>query len=197
MSNKLPKSINLLEPITAPGDFMSGLYTWIFTVGKYLLVVVQVVVLAVFFSRFIFDKTNNDLTDNINDQVESLESPFFKQGEIRYNNLHSILSDIRLLQENQLQNAGQIGSVLSTIPSELLLEKFSYNEGSVTLNFKSTDPDAISKFERQLNANPLYEDVRVSITQKGTGSDIEFVVTFKFKPTDSIFEIQPVKKGTK
>ena len=174
--------------MSAPGDVWAGLYDWVFNVGKYLLVGVQVVVLGVFFSRFIFDEMNNDLTDNINDQVEALESPFFKQGEVRFNNIHDLLNDIALLQENQITNSEKIGGVLASIPKEFNLEQFSYADGSVSLDLSSSDEEAISIYENQLETNPLYQDVSFALSKSGTDADVEITITFSFKPNeDNIF----------
>jgi hypothetical protein len=184
MASKVPKSINLLDPVTTPGDLWSGLYDWVFSVGKYLLVTVQVVVLAVFFSRFIFDKKNNDLTDDINDQVDALEDPFFRSREIKYLNLHDLLEDIDILEEYQITNAEEIGGLLSSIPQELRLEQFAFNDGGVNMSFSSDNEDAIKLYERQLDENPLYGNVSVSFSQSGNTNDVSFAVIFSILPDE-------------
>jgi len=184
MASKIPKSINLLDPVIAPGDIWAGLYHWVFNVGKYLLVAVQVVVLGVFFSRFIFDKKNNDLTDDINDQVEALNEPFFRSREIKYNNMHDLLDDIAILNEYQVTNTDKIGGLLASIPTELRLQQISYNDGDVSMSFLSDNGSAIKTYEKQLNENPLYGEVLVSFSQSGHTSDFNLSVTFSFLPDE-------------
>jgi hypothetical protein len=184
MASKVPKSINLLDPVNAPGDLWAGLYDWVFSVGKYLLVAVQVVVLAVFFSRFIFDKKNNDLTDDINDQVDALTDPFFRSREIKYLNIHDLLEDIAILEEYQITNAEEIGGLLSSIPQELRLEQFAFNDGGVNMSFSSDNEDAIKLYERQLDENPLYGNVSVSFSQSGNTNDVSFAVIFSILPDE-------------
>jgi len=190
MASKIPKSINLLDPVVAPGDIWAGLYNWVFTVGKYLLVAVQVVVLGVFFSRFIFDKKNNDLTDDINDQVDALDEPFFRSHEIKYHNIQDLLSDIAVLDEYQVTNSERIGGLLSSIPTELRLQQISYSDGDVSMSFLSDNDSAIKMYEKQLDGNPLYEGVSVSFSQSGNTNDVNFAVTFSFlKDEDNLIEI--------
>jgi len=52
MPKKISDSINLLQPLEAPEDAFAKIYDWILSVGRYLLVIVEIGVLAVFFSRF-------------------------------------------------------------------------------------------------------------------------------------------------
>lgn len=179
MAKKIPKAINLLEPMTAPDDVWTGMYNWIFDVGKYLLVGVQVVVLGVFFSRFILDRINNDLTEDINDQVVTLDKPFFKQGEIRYNNILDLSYDIDQAQQTQNKNATDIGGIISSIPREIELKRFTYSDGNVNLSLESADLEAIKDYENKLGTSPLYSDVKVSLTKSGFESEVEFTVSFK------------------
>ena len=64
-SEKQPQSINFLEAIYSPSDVWSNAYVWLVNIGKYMLIAVEVVVLGVFFSRFVLDRKNNDLTEEV------------------------------------------------------------------------------------------------------------------------------------
>ena len=58
ISKKQPKAINLLDPVYSPHDTFSKAYDWMVNIGKYLLIFVEIIVLGVFFSRFILiDRT--------------------------------------------------------------------------------------------------------------------------------------------
>ena len=61
MFQKEKKSINFLDPVTTSEDVLGNAYVWLFNIGKYLLLVVEMIVLGVFFARFTLDKKNNDL----------------------------------------------------------------------------------------------------------------------------------------
>ena len=68
------KFINLLNPVYSPNEGFVKVYEWLTSVGKYMLIVVEIVALAVFMSRFILDKENNDLTEEINSKISVLST---------------------------------------------------------------------------------------------------------------------------
>lgn len=185
----LPKSINLLDSVSTPDDVWSGLYDWVFNIGKYLLVAIQAVVLTVFFSRFIFDRKNNNLSDDINDQVGVLEEDFYKQGAVTYSNMHKLLSDINLLQDQQITYADRVGSILSEIPNELRLQNYSFNDGAVNLTFKSSNREVVSQYEKFLEDNPLYKDVTVNLSKTGSSDEIDFSINFVVAREDTLIEV--------
>ncbi len=180
MSKKLPNSINLLEPVFAPDDVWDKLYFWVFNVGKYIFVGVEVVVLIVFISRFLIDKKNNDLSRTINQRLDLLSEDFYKESEIKFQNLHSLLQDMRVSTEDQVLNSKVIGSVIDSLPSNLRLERFSFSDCQVSLTFTATEFASITAFERMLDENPSYTDVNVRLNQTGdVSSDIDFIVSYK------------------
>ncbi|GAB4157364.1 MAG: hypothetical protein Fur003_1100 [Candidatus Dojkabacteria bacterium] len=184
MAQELPKTINLLTPVSRPNDTWSKMYDWIFSLGKYLLVGVQLVVLGVFFSRFWIDKTNNDLTEQINEQVGILNLPLLKQSEIRYNNYHTLLEDIGNISNKQLINSTILGSVVETIPSEILLERITFNVDSVNMTLSAPSLAAIDKYEDSLSTSPLFKDVFVNLKKTASSSSIEFTVSLKIVRAD-------------
>ncbi|HNZ70667.1 MAG TPA: hypothetical protein PKJ86_01500, partial [Candidatus Dojkabacteria bacterium] len=87
MPKEMPKSINLLNPVIAPQDAWSKVYDWVTKAGRYILVGVEIVVLGVFFARFIFDRQNNKLSDDINNKVNYiLSNENLRRDEIRFRN---------------------------------------------------------------------------------------------------------------
>lgn len=176
---KLPSSINLLEPVFAPDDIWDKLYFWVFKVGRYVFVGVEIVVLLVFGSRFLFDKRNNDLSKKINLRVDTLQEDFYKKSEVKFINTHLLLEDLDIATKRQVTNSRIVASVLDTVPSNLKLERFAYNEGLVSLTFVATDFASVAAHERTLKENPAHSDISVRLNQSGEASDIDFIVSYK------------------
>ncbi len=180
MSKKLPRSINLLEPVFAPDDIWDKLYFWVFNVGKYIFVGVEIVVLIVFVTRFLVDKKSNDLSKKINLRVQTLSEDFYKDNVIKFSNLHDLLFDLNEATQNQVLNSKQIGSVLDSLPKNIKLERFSYSGDQVSMTFTASDFASITAFERFLNNNSAYTDISVKLNKSGdVASDIDFVVSYK------------------
>lgn len=185
MGNKLPKSINLLDPVNRPEDIWERIYDWLFNVGKYILISVEVLVLIVFFSRFAIDRMNNNLTDDINDQVNTLSNDFFRRSEIRFNNLHALLLDLNTLSNDQKKNSTIVSSITESIPSNIKLEQFSFTRGQVNMSFTANDFESIQSYESLLRRNPKYSDVRINLSKSGEStSKIDFTVSFNIIEED-------------
>ncbi len=188
MSKKLPRSVNLIETIAPPGDAFTIFYEWAFKVGKFLLIGVQVIVIIVFVMRLSVDRIRNDLTSDINNQVELLMMPDFRKNEAKFRDLQTLFEDFSKLDETHQRNARQIVSVLDSIPENIELENFSFNNGAISSSFsvmaqddqrESSALEVVKKYETFLKQDPTYADVNLNLEQKGDGgSEIEFRVSY-------------------
>lgn len=174
--DKQPKSIDFLQPVYSPTDIWSTSYIWLTTVGKYLLIAVEVVVLAVFFSRFIYDKKNNDLTEDVNAKVTLLSNNTWKQNAILYENYQNLLTDVRKVRVGQEISSTKISELISGVPSSIQLMSFSYSANRVSLRLTASSLDAVKNYESALKNNPDYYDVTFSITKEK--NDINVSVSF-------------------
>lgn len=177
-----PKSINFLDVQYASSDIWSNAYVWLVNVGKYLLIAVQVIVLGVFFSRFILDRKNNDLTEDINNKIVLLTNESWKRNAILFENYQILLSDAKKIREGQEINSGEISELLSGVPSALSLQTLSYDEGNVSLHILSSNLDTVRNYESALKNNPDYHGVRFTITKED--AEISVRVTFSLHPVD-------------
>jgi len=176
-----PKSINFLEPINQESDMLSGAFSWVATAGKNLLIIVQIIVLAAFFARFVMDSRNNDLTEKINEQVLVLENDTWRQSSVRYDNLQNLLFDINNIEKGQQLNSRAISEILSNIPMTLNIETFSFNGSRVSLALTTPNFVALKSYEDSLKNNTYYSDVRFNINK--SGDELEVNVTFILNET--------------
>ncbi len=170
------KSINFLQPLGDSDGVIQTSFSWLTTVGKWMLMVVEVVVLGAFGYRLVMDGKNNDLTDQINDQVKTLENETWKKSSIKYQNLQSVLGDIDTAKENQELNSKLISEVINGIPLTLDLQSISVNSGKVSLSIKTSDFKALRNYEDTLKNNSSYSEVKVNIKLEGT----EYQVSINF-----------------
>lgn len=177
--NKIPKSINLLDPVSAPDDVFSNIYDWIYKVGRYVLVLIEIVVLAVFFSRFYFDKVNNDLTDEINSQVYILAQPSYREDERKIRELHTLLSDAKTVGTEQAQYSQVIANVKDSIPSNIVLNNYTFSNGVFSLSFEAQSFDAINDYEFIIRQNSNFENVSLSLVKTASQGQIDFNITFQ------------------
>jgi len=173
---KEDKSINFLQPVGASESVVFTSFNWVTSIGKNLLMVVQIVVLIVFALRLVMDGRNNDLTAKINNQVGILENDTWKKNAIKYENLQNLTQDIKVIQEGQELNSNLISEILSTIPLTLNIESVSFNNKRVGIALKTTDFKALKNYEDSLKTNNYYSDVKFNIAK--TGDELEVSVSF-------------------
>lgn len=181
-SSKQPKSINFLQPVYSPNDLWSNAYLWLVKVGKNLLIVVELVVLIVFGSRFVLDKTNNDLTEDINDKITILSNDSWKKNAALYSNYQLLFTDMRKVREDQEINSTDVSALLEGVPSTLNIDTFSLSENRVNFFLASTSFDSVKNYETALRNNPNYSDVKFAINKEG--SDLDIRVSFTLNGTE-------------
>lgn len=172
MSKKTLKSINLLEPIGVPDDTWTVMYKWVFNVGRYIILLVEIMVLFVFFSRFVLDKQNNDLTEDINNKVEILSNKEYRSDEVKYRNLQRLLIDYNKISNGQFKNSEIVASTLSAIPSGLVLQGYSFSIDRISLNLESMDLNKIKDYEFALKQNPEYSNVTLNINRSASSDGL-------------------------
>lgn len=170
------KSINFLDPINKESDMASSALTWVSTVGKNLLIIVEIIVLAAFGARFFMDEKSNNLTEDINAQVAVLENDTWRQSAVRYSNLQGLLSDIKKIESQQKLNSRVISEILSNIPMTLNVHSFSFNGNRATLSLSTPNLNALKDYEDSLKNNSYYSDVRFNINK--AGDELEVNVSF-------------------
>lgn len=164
--NKQPQSIDFLQPVYSPTDVWSTAYIWMTNIGKYLLIVVEVLVLGVFFSRFILDKQNNDLTEDVNAKVTLLSNTTWQKNAAIYESYQTLLSDVKLVSVKQNINSTEISELMSGIPTSLHVVNFSYTATKVSLRITASSLDAVKNYESALKNNPNYTDVKFTISKE-------------------------------
>lgn len=179
------RTIDLLNPINPPADIWTNIYNWVFKVGRYILVGVEAMLLIVFFSRFVMDEINNDLTKDINDKVSLLSNSEFRSREIKYRNINTLLLDVRDLEKKQIINSTLVAEIVSGVPSTLTLETFSFNNDKVSMNINTTSIKSVKDYEFSLRQNNKIKDVVVTLSKTGnTGSDLDVSITFNIVRSD-------------
>ncbi|HOV17661.1 MAG TPA: hypothetical protein PLK49_01980 [Candidatus Dojkabacteria bacterium] len=176
------KSINLLEPVGSGESVGQISISWLTTIGKWMLIIVEIISLAAFGYRFVMDGKNNDLTEQINSQVSTLENATWKKSIVRYGNYQTLLTDVKTVRNKQEINSNLISEVINGVPLTLNVESISINNGKVSLSIKTTDFNALRSYEENLKNNTYYSDVRVNINMK----DVEYDVSISFNATGKV-----------
>lgn len=176
MAKELPKALNLLEPTVGPSSTWDRIYEWVFSAGRYIIVSVEIVVLAAFVSRFMLDRSNNNLKEGIDAKIGMIQAQSEMENEIR--RVQSILGNISVMVDNQTAMSSNIEDVLERIPDDVTLGSFSINPDTINLICSAPDYAVVEELEQNFRQDSKYKDVKVSLSKSGSAaSEVEFSVT--------------------
>ncbi len=174
----LPKSINLIEPLHPPDDMWSNLSAWVMTVGRVILIFVEVLVIGTFVLRFRVDRQNIDLTNSINDNVSILSRSYYRDNERKFTKMQQLLADIRSLQTNQERNSAFIQHTSSLTPENIQQFGYTYSDHMATLTVHAENLADIADFEKQLKNDSQIAKVVVAITRSSEQDGVMATVSF-------------------
>ncbi len=179
-TNDQTKSIDFLQPVGQSDGILQTSFSWLTSIGKWMLMIVQFLVLAAFGYRLVMDGKNNDLTSQINDQVKTLENDTWKKSAIKYQNYQYLLTDVKSISEGQEINSNLISEIINGVPLTLSVENISIGRNTISLSIITTDFKALRSYEESLKNNSNYSEVKVNIELK----EGEYHVSINFKVID-------------
>ena len=173
-----PKSIDYLQPVGQSEKVVQASFDWLTTIGKTLLIATHLIVLSAFVFRLLKDGRNNDLTKKINDQVKVLENDTWKRSVIKYENLQSLLKDIKVVKGEQEANSKLIAEILDGVPYTLDIESISIKGKKISMSLRTVDFTALKNYEDSLKSNEdYYKDVKFNIQKKG--DELQVSISFE------------------
>lgn len=178
------KQISLLSDASFDLTIQGRIVSWLTTWGRAILVLVEVVVIGAFFSRFWLDRKNSDLSDNIRQKRAILESTLEFENEFRSLQKRFVEADAVLAKEEDLFFPMTI--ISRSLPSGIILKSFSFSqkeEGSTaTLIISVFSERSLSSFISQLLRDEKVDSVRIGSIKKekiATGIEIGIAINFK------------------
>ncbi|HRY74338.1 hypothetical protein KBB69_01315 [Candidatus Dojkabacteria bacterium] len=166
ISKKNKNSINLIDPVYTENDAFTKAYEWMVTIGKYLLIFVEMIVLGVFFSRFFLDKKRIDLNEEVESQIQLLRTEPWVSNNILFSRYQKLLKDVGTVKNGQQINSSVVSEIVSGIPITLTLKGFTLNESKVSMSFMASSLEEVKIYESALKENERYSDVSFSIQKE-------------------------------
>lgn len=158
MQKARPISLNLLpqDPFyaTLPGRIL----TWASSVGRYLVIFTELVVIISFATRFKLDRDLTDLNTKITQKAALIES---------YGDLENEVRTIQKKTEFLTQESGHLTSpealliVSSALPRDVVLDTIQFRDGSSNFSGTALSSTSLAQYILTLQANPKVRSVSV------------------------------------
>jgi hypothetical protein len=179
------KEISLLSEENVVKTLTDKTVKWILSVGKYIVIFTNLVVIGAFLSRFWLDRQNTDLSEKIRQQKAILSSVQNFEKEFRL--FQSRLTKIKDEFNSEYGPADPLLIIAESLPADLLLSdfKFTENNGKIQVNLKAQifSEVGLANFIDNLLSQPEISSVQVRTIEKEEGKGgmtIQFLVKFNY-----------------
>lgn len=180
MKKPVPITVNLLpkDPFfTSPvGRFLQ----WSLTVGRYLVIFTELVVILSFASRFYIDRRITDLNSGIHQKQIIIESYGDLEQQVR-----AVQNKIQSYEQFQQQvDITDSFEALSQItPQDVVLETLTMKPDSVTFSGKTLSQNSLNLLVNNIQLSPHFTDVVISRIQTKSDKDpgFQFEIQAKVK----------------
>jgi hypothetical protein len=111
------KEVSFLPEEENVNSFSSRAIKWVTTVGRFVIVFTELIVICAFLSRFWLDRTNSDLSEVVRQQRAILEST--TEFEKDYSLLQKRLKIIKTFYQNQPEYQAKVVSLVESTPDDI------------------------------------------------------------------------------
>jgi len=177
------KDVSLLPGSPLQGTVLGKLFNWLLSVGRYIVIFVDLVVMGAFISRFWLDKKRIDLADEIRQQQAILETT--QEFEQEFRNFQSRLNQAGFAMKDQGSLLRPLDQIVDSLPRDVVFLQYGFDASKET---KTATVLAMVFSEASLNgfANNLLTESNVASVKIGTiereqgeaGMKVQFLITF-------------------
>lgn len=173
------KQINLLPQEEFEKKPLGKFLLWALTVGRWIVIFTELIVIMAFLSRFKLDRDISDLYDQIKQKQAIISSSSSFEQDFRF--LQKRISEIQNLETKQIYVSSIFSAISAITPTDVVFSNFSYDEDGIRLTGIALSEEGLGSFLAGLTTSPNFTDVNLSSVSKKTGEEagIRFTLTAK------------------
>jgi hypothetical protein len=168
MAAQKPK-IDLLIRKDLTQKYSGQLLLWALTVGRYIAIFTELVVIAGIIARFTLDYQRNNITENILEQQIILAS--YKTTENQVRRLSKQLETITSINSNRLFAASLLDRLVKNIPVDMRLDTLTIKTDLMEMSGVSLSPQGFAVFLSGLYTYQDFSDIVLDSIQSGGPQD--------------------------
>ena len=184
------KELSLLPNEANQNTPLARLLRWLTTVGRFIIVFTELIVISAFLSRFWLDRKNSDLSEVLRQQKAILNST--ADFEKEFSSLQTRLKFISTFFQKQPDYPGTIKSLVNTVPDGVFFQTFNLGQSETdpsrlisVLRLYTYQEDSIISFITNLTLNPDIDSVNVRRIEKKAKDNKYYVdISLTFKKND-------------
>lgn len=165
-------SINLLTQDDFSSSALGRVLLWALSIGRYIVVFTELVVVLAFLSRFKLDRDLTNLNKSIDQKVSIIQS--YESLEPRFSRLQQQLELVDLINHKLSPKA--VFDILAEVqPLDVRLDRLSFEKNNFRIEGTALSPQAFNNFIRSLSAHERIEAIALSsVSSEDQGLTIVF-----------------------
>jgi len=150
---------------------------WTLTVGRYIVIFTELVVILAFLSRFKLDRDLTDLGEKIKQQQAIIVSWSNFEKEFRF--LNKRLQTIEGFRKNQVEAGGVLEEIADLLPFDVVISEFIVSDKKLDLSAVALSEGGLSTFLRNLKNSEKFKNI--ALTQLSFNAEKEMGIKFQVK----------------
>jgi hypothetical protein len=171
------KQINLVLKDEGLKTVSGQVLSWALTYGRYIIIIIQIVVLSVFFLRFKLDRDHADLKEAVTQKQALVQSVSDLEAEIR--RIQKLLTDIRGITKNQSTPLKIMNFFEANAPGDTKFSLLNIANDSTRFVATAKNLGSFNAFLRKLQQPAYFSDVILEDIQRKPDGRIEFRIQAK------------------
>ena len=184
-------SIDLLAREDFAERSIGRLLLWILTVGRYIVIFTELIVIAGFVTRVILDRNLTHVNEDLFEQKALLAS--YQPVELRLRRIDQQFTMYSQIRGDQLDAYQLLDDLTRITPVDLRYEFLDISKEGLDIRAVALSPEGFASLITQLQADPKFSDLLLNSVQTGGPQDpsLQFGLTAELKSNT------PVKTAAK
>ncbi|OGE14865.1 hypothetical protein A3F00_03605 [Candidatus Daviesbacteria bacterium RIFCSPHIGHO2_12_FULL_37_11] len=161
--NQIKLNIDLLRPQGEPKKIAVRLIHWVLSAGRYLIIFVEILVLAAFVSRFKLDNDISENQDEIDEKILFVQS--FKGNEDIIRKFQSQIKFIKSLKAERVDYINFMDKIAAQTPGGVTLSNMGFQGSAGKISLKVTgvaqNNDQLATLVFGLKSDPAFSGVNL------------------------------------
>ncbi len=159
-------SINLIKK--KKKDFFDRFITWALTIGRFIVILTEVIALSTFLYRFSLDRQLVDLHDSIK-QKQAIVN-LLKNNEDKYRNLQNRLAVSSMFLDSANQTTKIFTDLTDFAPSDFIFNNIKISEKNIQIDARVQSINSLTVFIKKLQEHPKFSSVSLDRIENKTSS---------------------------
>lgn len=166
------KQINLLLREEWEKTSAGRLTKWALTIGRYIVIVTELMVIIAFISRFKLDRDLTNLYEEI--EIKQARIKSMQEFEEEFRLVQGRLITIKELEQKKTSPIKIVANFVSLVPLNVILSDLNFDQDQLAINGYAFSESGLATLINNLKQSPYFTNIRIEDITKEPDLEINF-----------------------